>query len=221
MDPNLPTAMNFHASPDRIRQDLFDRLHWNVFGPLGDISVRDGTTLTPFTDHAIGSESIADPPVARIAVQINACQEKYSMDETEEEKYRYQSPAPLVIEKFDGAPILLSDFVAQVHLFLNANKEEIYKCEDEIYTQPTELEDGWKFVGVDPDEFDSFEDEDESAEPSHFWRSGNIPADSRFFFDQAQFNAVDTDEFEAYITFFVEGNMGTSFEQFWERRAGV
>ena len=143
------------------------------------------------------------------------------MDETEEEEYRYNPPAPLLIEKTDGAPILLSDFVNRVHPFLNANKEEIFKCEDEIYTQPTDLGDGWKFVGVDPDDFDSHENGDECAEPSHFLRSGNIPARSRFFFDQAQFNEVGAEEFETYVTLFVEGNMGNSFEQFWEQRARV
>jgi hypothetical protein len=222
MDPRLPTAVDYDESPDRIRQDLLDRLYWNVFGPLSEVSVRDSTTLTPLSNHAIKSESVADPPISKIAVNIDVCQVKHSMDETEEEKYRYQPPEPIVIEKLDGSPVSISDFVTQVHPFLNANKDEIFKCEDEIYTQPTELEDGTKFVGVDPDDFDSLDgDEDESAESSHFFRSGNIPADSRFFFDQARFNELDTDEFEVYVVLFVEGNMGTSFEQFWGQRAGA
>jgi hypothetical protein len=222
MDPSLPIATDFHNSPDRIRRDILDRLHWDVFGSLGDISVQDGKTLTPFSTHAITLESIADPPVSRIAVKIDVCQAKHSMDETDEEEYRYQPPTPLVIENHDGTPILLGHFVNQVHPFLNANKEDIYECEDEIYTQLTELEDGWKFVGVDPGNFNSYkEDEDASAGPNHFLRSGNIPAGSRFFFDTAMFNKVDTDEFETYVILFVEGSMGTSFEQFWKQRARV
>jgi hypothetical protein len=222
MDSRLPTAVEYDQSPDRVRQDLLDRLCWNVFGPLGGVSVRDGITLTPLSNHAVKSESLADPPVSRIAVQIDVCLQKYSMDETDEEEYRYQPPEPLVIEKLDGSPISLNDFVTQVHPFLNANRDEIFKCEDELYTQPTKLEDGTMFVGVDPDDFDTLDgDEEESAEPSHFLRSGNIPADSRFFFDHALFNEADTDEFEVYVILFVEGNMGTSFGQFWAQRAGA
>lgn len=212
---DLPIAVEVDDLPDRIREDIFTRLHWNVFGPQSDITVQDGTgnTLIPFSDHAIGSESIADPPVSRITVRIQICETKASMDETDEEEYRYQPPEPLVINKRDG-PILLKDFVNHVHPFLNANKDEIYKCEDEIYTQPTELEDGTKFDGVDPTEFDGANDE-----PDLFMRSGNIPAGSKIFFDQASFNELDTDDYEVYIGLFVEGNMGMSSDQFWENRA--
>jgi len=227
MDSDLPIATNIDNSPDRLRQDLFDRLHWNVFGPLGDISVRDdNNTLVPFANHALVSESIAEPPLSRIVVQIDVCQQKHSMDETDEEEYRYQPPEPLVIENMDGSPILLGDFVAQVHSFLNDNEQEIYKCEDEMYTQPGELEDGTKFVGVGPEDTDDTNDsndfdgaEDGSAELNYFLRSGNIPAGARFFFDTVMFNEVDVDEFEAYVSVFVEGNMGTSLEQFWGYRA--
>ncbi|KAF1934836.1 hypothetical protein EJ02DRAFT_460880 [Clathrospora elynae] len=222
MDSDLPIADEIDESPDRIREDLLDRLYWNVFGLQSDIAVRDGNTLIPFANHAIGSEGIADPPVSKITVNIQVCQEKYFMDETDEEEYRYQPPTPLVIEKQDGTPILLNEFINQVHPFLNANKDEIFKCEDEIYTQPTELEDGSKFDGVDPAEFEGFDqDEDQSTEPSLFIRSGNIPAGSKFFFDKAIFNELDMDEFEVYIDLFVEGNMGMSFDQFWEQRAGA
>ena len=220
----LPIAVEIDDPPDRIRQDLFNRLHWNVFSPQSDITVQDSNALTPFANHAISLESIADPPVSRITVQIQVCQNKFSMDETDEEEYRYQPPEPLVIENQNRAPILLKEFINQVHLFLNANKDEIYKCEDENYSQPTELEDGTKFVGVDPAEFDGADkdkDGDQPTEPSHFIRSGNIPAGSRVFFDNAHFNELDTDKFEVYIGLFVEGNMGISSDQFWKYRASA
>jgi hypothetical protein len=220
MVSDLPTVMEYDESPDRVRQDLLDRLHWNVFGPLGEVSVQDGTILTPLSSHAIRFESVADPPISRVTVEINVCFVKHAMDETEEEEDRYQSPEPLIIEKLDGSPISLNDFVTQVHPFLNANKDEIFKCEDEFYTQPTGLEDGTKFVGFGPDDFVSLDgDEGKFVESSHFLRSGNIPADARFFFDRAQLNVIDTDEFEVYVDLFVEGNMATSFEQFWAQRA--
>lgn len=148
------------------------------------------------------------------------------MDQTDEEEYQYQPPEPLVIKKQNRAPILLKEFVNQVHLFLNANKDEIYRCEDENYSQPTELEDGTKFYGVDPAEFngadeDEDEDEDQPTKPSLFMRGGNIPTRSRFFFDEAQFNELDTDDFEVYIGLFVECNMGILSDQFWRHRASA
>jgi hypothetical protein len=220
MYSDLPIAVEIDVSPDRIREDLLGQLYWNVFGLQGDIAVRDGDTLIPLANHAISSESIADPPVSKITVRIQVCEEKHSMDETDEEEYRYQPPTPILIEKQGGTPILLNKFIDHVHPFLNANKDEVFKCVDEIYTQPTELGDGTKFDGVDPAEFEGVDqDEDEPTAPSLFTRSGNIPAGSRFFFDKASFNELDKDEFEVYIDLFVEGNMGMSFDQFWGYRA--
>lgn len=213
MNPSLPTAVDYDEDPDRIRQDLLSRLHWNIFGPLSEITVRDGPTLALLAHHAIKSESIAIPPLSKVTVHMDVCQEKYAMDEHDEED-RYQPPAPLVIEKPAGTPISIEDFVTHVHAFLNANKEEIFKCEDEFYMLPTRLDDGTTFVGVDPDEFNLGDD-------SRFYRSGNIPANTRFFFDEARFNEVDEDELEIYVVLFVDGNMGTSFDEFWARRAAV
>jgi hypothetical protein len=175
MYSDLPIAVEIDVSPDRIREDLLGQLYWNVFGLQGDIAVRDGDTLIPLANHAISSESIADPPVSKITVRIQVCEEKHSMDETDEEEYRYQPPTPILIEKQGGTPILLNKFIDHVHPFLNANKDEVFKCVDEIYTQPTELGDGTKFDGVDPAEFEGVDqDEDEPTAPSLFTRSGNI-----------------------------------------------
>jgi hypothetical protein len=221
---NLPTAVDIDYSPDRIRQSLFDQLHWIVFGPQSDIAVQDSNALVPFANHAIGLESIADPPVSRITVRIEVCEDKYSMDETDEEEYRYQPPEPLIIEKQNGAPILLKEFIDQVHPFLNANKDQIYKCEDENYSLPTDLMDGTNSNSVDLAESDGAEedeDEDHSTEPDFFSRSGNIPTGTRFFFDHASFSEADTDRFEAYVGLYVEGNMGMSYDQFWRYRASA
>ncbi|KAJ8116084.1 hypothetical protein OPT61_g2416 [Boeremia exigua] len=141
---NLPTAVETNDSPDRIRQDLFDQLHWIVFGPQSDITVQQdhSNALVLFANYPIGLESIADPPVSRITVKIKVCEDKHSMDETDEE-YRYQPPEPLIIEKQNGAPILLKEFIDRVHPFLNANKDQIYKCEDENYSLSTDRPSGW------------------------------------------------------------------------------
>jgi hypothetical protein len=48
-----------------------------------------------------------------------------------------------------------------------SNKDKIYRCEDKNYSQPTELEDGTKFDGVDTTDFDGAdEDEEQTTEPS-------------------------------------------------------
>lgn len=141
VDPtDLPIAVETVEHPDRLRQDLFNKLHWRVFSPQNDIAVHDGDALDPFADHSVSSESIADPPASRITARIQVCEDKSSVDHTDEEEYRYKSPESLVIEKRDEAPILFKDFIDQVHPFLNDNKDEIYRCEDENYSQPTELE---------------------------------------------------------------------------------
>lgn len=105
------------------------------------------------------------------------------MDQTDEEEYQYQPPEPLDIENRNGAPILLKEFVNQVHPLLNANKDEIYRCVDENFSQLTELEDGTKFDSFDPSESDGAdedEDEHQPTELSPFTRSGNIPTASKF-----------------------------------------
>lgn len=133
------------------------------------------------------------------------------MDQTDEEEYQYQPPEPLDIENRNGAPILLKEFVNQVHPLLNANKDEIYRCVDENFSQLTELEDGTKFDSFDPSESDGAdedEDEDQPTELSPFTRSGNIPTAAKFFFDQAHFNEADMDDFRVYIGLYVEGNTG-------------
>jgi hypothetical protein len=80
-----------------------------------------------------------------------------------------------------ATPILLAEFLAQVHPFPHANKDKISKCEDEIYTRPTQLRHVSEFVGIDPAEFKGFDrDKEQPTEPSLFTRSGNIPAGCRF-----------------------------------------
>ena len=59
---DLPLAVEIDESPDRIRQNLFDRLHWIVFGLQSDIAVQDGNAIVSFANHAIGLESIAGTP---------------------------------------------------------------------------------------------------------------------------------------------------------------
>jgi hypothetical protein len=229
VDASLPTVENYEPSPDRLRLDLLERLHWNVFASLEDIQVKDeNDILTPFLGHRIASESLANPPFTNIEVNIERCTQKAALDETDEDEGPYEEPEPLVIDKEDGSPISLHDFVSQVHGYLNANKEELYKCEDEMYMTPLVLSDGQKAVEVTPDNGggilddtgDSSGSDDESMERNHFLRSGNIPEGSQFFFNHARLNEVDTDEYNIYVSVFVEGNLGLSLEEFLARKAG-
>lgn len=197
---------------DRLRADLLERLHWNVFGPLEDIQVRDEDGSTrPLSGHRIASESLANPPLTHVEVNIATCSEKHSRDETDTDDGRYQEPDPLVIHKDDDSPISLQDFVEQVHEFFNVHKDEIYRCEDEIYAVPEDLGGGQKVVGVDTTDTSGFED---SATGHYYDSSGNIPEGSKFFFDDAQINQIDTDEYNIYVSLFVEGNYGQSLDEF-------
>jgi hypothetical protein len=197
-----------------------------VFSLQSDIAVqgsKDSNALVPFTNHPISLESIADPPVSRITIRIKVCKDKYSIDKTNKE-YQYQPPEPLIIKKRNRAPILLKEFINQVHPFLNTNKDQIYKCKDKNYSLSTDLIDGTNSNSANPAESNSAkedEDEDHSTEPDFFLRSGNIPTRTRFFFNQALFSKADTDRFEVYVGLYVKGNMGMSYDQFWRCRASV
>jgi hypothetical protein len=167
------------ADFERIRQDLLYRLQSDVFGALSDIRVieqpgNSNTSITPFLVHSIASESLADPPLTKISVHICECEQKAAYDEHEEE-YRYQPPSPMVIEHEDNTPTTLKEFVTRTHEFLNANKEIIFKVEDELYTEPDDLGGGMKSVGVGTD--------NEGGDGEHFFRGGNIPNGARFFFE--------------------------------------
>lgn len=228
MKPSLPNEVDREDTPDlpvvdyldRLRDDLLERLRWDVFGSLNDIQVKDpGNALTPFMGASIASESLASPPFTKISVYIDVCEEKRNMDEQEEED-RYAAPEPLIIDKEDGSSISLHDFVSQVHSYLNVNKEEIMQCEDELYMNPVDLGDGVKAVEVVPDDDDRdwADGSGEDHEFSHFLRSGNIPEGSRVFFDRAMINQIDQEEYSIHVVLFVEGDNGETLDLFWERK---
>jgi hypothetical protein len=201
---------------DRLRQDLLYRLRWNIFGALHDIHVVEepgnpNTALTPLMSHPIAFESLAHPPLAKVSIHIQCCEEKSAADEHEDE-WRYQPPAPIVINHEDGSPITLGEFVTQTHAYLNAHREQIFKCEDEMYIRPEDVGDagdGMKVVGIGgPD--------DEGGDGDHFLRGGNIPPSAKFCFDDVMLNEIDTDEIQIMVSVFVEGNCGETLEKFYE-----
>lgn len=191
MNTSLPPVGNYEQSPNRLRLDLLEQLHWDVFGPLGDIQVKvENNILTPFSGHRIASESLPSPPFTNIEVNIDRCTQKAALDETDEDEDPYEAPEPLVIDKEDGSSISLHDFVAQVHEYLNANKEELCKCEDEMYMNPVALGDGQQAVevipdggeGVPDDDEDASGSDDESLERNHFLKKAAISLKEFGFF---------------------------------------
>jgi hypothetical protein len=203
------------ADVDRLRQDLLYRLRWDIFGPLDDIHVVEepgnpNTALTPLLSHPMAHESLAHPLLATVSVYISCCEEKSALDENDEE-WRYQPPAPIIISHGDGSAITVGEFVTRTHAYLNTNREQIFKCEDELYFKPEDVGDagdGMKFVG-------SGGNMDEGGDGEHFWRGGNIPASARFCFEDAMINEMDTDEFQILVSVFVEGYYGKTLNSHW------
>ncbi|KAF2032484.1 hypothetical protein EK21DRAFT_109863 [Setomelanomma holmii] len=159
------------------------------------------TYLTPFTN---------------IEVNIDRCTQKAALDKTDEDEDPYEAPESLVIDKENGSPLSLHDFVSQVHEYLNANKEELALGDGQ---QAVEVIPG-DGEGVLDDNEDASGSDDQSMERNHFLGSGNIPEGSWFFFDHAMLNEVDTDEYNVYVSVFVEGHMGLSLEKFLARKFG-
>lgn len=214
-------AEDYQELSDRLRGNFLDRLHWSIFGPLEDIRVKDeNDVFTPFLGHDIASESLANPPLTRIEVNIDSCMQKAAHDEHDEDDGRYKGPEPLIIDNMDGSSISLYDFVSEVHKYLNENKEELYKCEDELYISPTTLADGQQMVDIIPNdgEFTDYNSEDESTEQNYFLESGNIPEGNRFYFDRAELIEADIGVYHIYVSVFVEGDLGLSLETFLARK---
>ncbi|KAF2125614.1 hypothetical protein P153DRAFT_389066 [Dothidotthia symphoricarpi CBS 119687] len=136
---------------DRIRQDLLFRLRWNISATLEHIEItigpHDQTTNVLFLGHPLADESLADPPLSRIQVGIDVCEDKYAEEQRYLDKgmnypYQYQPPARLTIDNEDGSPITLGQFVAQTHAYLNYNREAIIKVISETYGEVFKQADG-------------------------------------------------------------------------------
>jgi hypothetical protein len=124
--------------------DTLYRLRWNILTAVDDIKVAVGTNsqeTVPFLDHVSAHELLADPPLSRLEVCIDAREKKHGYDYNEEQ-YRYQPPAPLTIDNERGIPITIRQFVISVHAYLNRNKEEIKAVKGELYGRPHFSADG-------------------------------------------------------------------------------
>ncbi|KAF1840744.1 uncharacterized protein K460DRAFT_191775 [Cucurbitaria berberidis CBS 394.84] len=71
MEPSLPPVIPYEKTPGRLRNDLLNRLRWDIFGSLKHILVKENGIVTPFSGHHIASWSLADPPCNNLAVNID------------------------------------------------------------------------------------------------------------------------------------------------------
>jgi hypothetical protein len=92
--------------------------------------------LTPLSERPSSFEQLVDAPLNKISLPIDCCEAKAANDEYDEE-WRYQPPAPVIIEGAQG--ITLQDFVTQTHAYLSANGEQTFMCEDELYAESGDL----------------------------------------------------------------------------------
>jgi len=202
-------AQNFNIrraqfqAQSHIRQDLLYRLRWNVFGNIEDIKIEDGphngvTDLSPFFSHPIASDSIAQPPLNRLVVYSRECTDKHIFD-YDNEGHQYQPPDPLVIERLDGNPITVNDFVTQVHYYLNTHKEVIIEYLKNFRSAVVDLGNGRKTVHLGP------------------VQNPVAPQDNEFYFSNAWETATNP-EFtpKLYVSLYVVGGHGISLERFWE-----
>ncbi|KAH7065687.1 hypothetical protein BKA63DRAFT_585589 [Paraphoma chrysanthemicola] len=177
----------------RFRKDLLYRLHWDIFGPLRDIQVvqeagSPDISVAPFLEHSVASEQLFEPPINKLSVVIDSCETKAALDEDDED-CQYQPPAPAIIEN-------------------------IYKCEDEAYSQPEYLGNGIKSYSVRLD--------DQGGDGVHFFSGGNIPEGAKFWFKDASGYTVEEGEvhggdYQMSIWVYVDGDRGKSREKHWEQ----
>jgi hypothetical protein len=143
----------------------------------------DNDSLT-FSSHRIASESLSNPSLTNVRVSIDACLQKASLDETDTDYSRYEESKLLAIRNDDRLRITLYGLVLYVHEYLNANKEEVHKCEEEIYINPVNLGDSLREIEVEPNDTSVQDD----ATGNDFLK------DAGFIFDRVLINKIDIDE---------------------------
>jgi hypothetical protein len=182
----------------RIRIDLLYRLQWNVFAALENITVSkdtNGQEIVPFLDDAAADELLADPPLSRVQVRLDDCEEKRAHDENDEED-RYRPPAPLTISNEVGTPITMRQFVTRVHAYFNENKNEIKAVKGESYGRPMYSEDG-RVVGRE-----------------HVYGQNFMPDDTAIFLNNVLVGGPE-DAPVLDLSLFAEGERNVPTDAFW------
>ncbi|CAO2655985.1 Nn.00g047880.m01.CDS01 [Neocucurbitaria sp. VM-36] len=163
---------------DRIREDILFRLRWNVLATLDSIEIatrhHNEVVFVPFFGNPSAQESIAQPPLNRVEVNIGEFLNKRSLDYGEEED-RYKPPAALIIENVDGSPITVGHYVTQAHAYLNEHIEEIKKVKGELYGKVEKRDDGTTVRSIT-------------------YGQPYLPPDTKIFFKRGEVN-ISSDEF--------------------------
>ncbi|KAF2395517.1 hypothetical protein EJ06DRAFT_270890 [Trichodelitschia bisporula] len=135
--------------PKMFNERAFSRLFWPIFLPEADIKVYEPdedeppehfaenspwhapkfnpSKLRPFIDnnqrHPIAAEPAADPPMPRMVVDIE------SIDAYEWDLDSDPRPEPLVMERNDGGPVTIGDFITAVRLYFWQNRNLVWEVE--------------------------------------------------------------------------------------------
>jgi hypothetical protein len=190
----------------RIRQDLLNRLRWNVLGGLNNIEIACDTnkltTYLPFFDHPAADESLGDEaPLSHIGAFSQDLATKEDMDLRLPEEYRYKPPADLTISNEDGRPITLRQFVTEVHAYLNLPDVmgDIKKMKAAFLGHPVTREDG------------------SQGRNTIYGHPVKLPEEVQFFFTSTMiFERDGTVTFR--LSLFLEGELSQSAEEFWTGR---
>jgi hypothetical protein len=178
----------------RMRNDLLNRLRWNVLSPLDKVAIAVGpyeaTTFVPLFGHPFANESIAYPPITRAELSSDDCERKTDWDPY------YEPPAHMTIDNKDRTPITLGQFVTQAHRYLNENIEELKRVKSEIYGERLKQEDGSTVIWV--------------TEGKPY-----LPPDLPFFFSRVWAMGVG-ETVNIGVVVWVEGELGWTTEEFWD-----
>jgi hypothetical protein len=180
------------TSPFCIRQDLLFRLRWNVYRPLDEIKIEDGLHKNGTKRHrAFLSDSTASKSLAEPPLCSATVM---AMDVLMAKQFGlapadYQYDA-LLIQSTDGSPLTIKDFVVRVHAHIREHKRLIVN-----YKQAT-----GRRNSIVPDTAEKLS----TTEPGLF-----ISSVTTHFPEGKLLIGVNC---------FLEGEYGTTAEEFWKRQ---
>lgn len=180
------------TSPFCIRQDLLFRLRWSIYGPLDEIKIEDGLQKNGTKRHrAFLSDSTASKSLAEPPLCYATV---VAMDVLMARQFGLAPTDykydPLIIQSTDSSPLTIKDFVVRVHAYLREHKRLIVN-----YKQAT-----GRRNSIVPDTADKLS----TAEPGLF-----VSSVTTHFPEGKLLIGVNC---------FLEGEYGTTAEEFWERQ---
>lgn len=135
----------------RLRQDLFYRLRWDLARPVEEIEIelatdaQDQTVITAFLDHPLADEPLFDLLRLKcVEIFISDFADKLDRDFFAPEEWKYKPPASLKIDNASkgGSPITFRQFVTEFHAYVGRTMGELKKAKEEVYGEPYTDADG-------------------------------------------------------------------------------